>query len=334
MASQPEYLLASLAFLLLIVLPIMQILTGQLLYVHQIASTESRIHNLQEVAHLLLYYPGLPENWGSVPEVPQALGLALANRDCWLDAQKLFRLTSKSEYEINYSVFAGLLSLHERGVDIRLVLRPPFNLSLSQNGTHIEIRTARWSGLPLPNVRVHLVMFDAFLNEIENSTVYTDGYGRAAVSKPPDCAVVLAGAYYSGLFAPAMLAITVSDDPTVKLHIEEDVSLRITVFTKRRMLIFIRGVLVFFDARVTTHVTYSAISFSSSISLNIPGRGFLFVLLYVFTGLRRHYVFVPYPPLFGYFDVYPAYGANITSSFSYSETVVVRGEIFEVVLSC
>lgn len=354
MASQPEFLMAALAFIILLMFPSTYILVSHSSTIHQMESREYWSNQAYLKIYGLIHTPGDPPDWGTRRDIPSRIGLASAHTRGELDPQKIHRLTPRNPYYIDHSTFSDLLNL--RGMKLRLRILPPFNLSL-----HVErlrtlvISTKTWSGVSYPHVRVR-VLFLTYIPAfgffpIDDVTTETDDDGMAYMRIPLGTRIIVAGAYKDGFFAPAYLVVRVPEDSDIYTMLVESWDgrpgrghLLVSVFVTNYLSIRRADVVsVFFEKTLDTCVIYqngtrtgsvSGPYFVLNVTVNVPSRGFSFIIVRIDDLGRVRIAVFPYPPLLGYFENCPAYGDVSHYDFIWRECVVIKGEPYLVVAEC
>ena len=164
MASQPEFLLASLAFILLMMIPATTILIHQSYTVYYVRMEESRNKEMYQLIYGLLHCPGDPPNWWSAEDVNliHSLGFSSTSETNSLDPHKIFRLVPRNKHFLKYSDFSKILGLDDIAVQMKILY--PFNVSIedplldwSRNRAYIVITTRAWDGTPLPSVDLLII---------------------------------------------------------------------------------------------------------------------------------------------------------------------------------
>ncbi|MHA1710129.1 MAG: hypothetical protein ACTSXJ_09970, partial [Candidatus Baldrarchaeia archaeon] len=130
MASQPEFLLASLAFILLMMIPATTVLIHQSYTVYYVRMEESRNKEMYQLIYGLLHCPGDPPNWWSAEDVNliHSLGFSSTSETNSLDPHKIFRLVPRNKHFLKYSDFSKILGLDDIAVQMKILY--PFNVSI------------------------------------------------------------------------------------------------------------------------------------------------------------------------------------------------------------
>ncbi len=165
MASQPEFLLASLAFILLMMIPATTILVNQSYLVFQTRVEESREEYIHQLIYGLLYLPGNPADWGKSSIIPNTIGFSSPYAYGTLDPHKIQRLCMRNLNYLDYQDFSQIMDL--KNLRMRIKVLPPFNVSINYNYTWINATTIQekiivnvstWSGSPLPYVDLFIIL--------------------------------------------------------------------------------------------------------------------------------------------------------------------------------
>jgi len=195
-ASKVEFLLTAMAFIMVIILPLSQLIIGQISSLEHWNTTQTMERETELLAYEILSSPGTPSNWGltRLTEFPDKFGLAKETSDLLvLDSNKVSRLDIRNPYYLPYDTndqngllitfnqgtFKTLLNLEK--VDIQISIMPPFNLTLEENETSIVLRTTDWSNIPLSKVNVTLLAINEQSDIVLQTSLLTDQFGEATL---------------------------------------------------------------------------------------------------------------------------------------------------------
>jgi len=216
MASQPEFLLASLAFILLMMIPATTILVNQSYLVFQTRVEESREEYIHQLIYGLLYLPGNPADWGKSSIIPNTIGFSSPYAYGTLDPHKIQRLCMRNLNYLDYQNFSQIMNLESLKMQIKIL--PPFNVSIDYDIVRgdIIVNVSTWSGSPLPYVDVFMILIKERRGlfglshqyfYIENYTGITDDTGVFVITprrnRDPTAAIIVLAKCHDSLFVPA-----------------------------------------------------------------------------------------------------------------------------------
>ncbi|MHA1594584.1 MAG: hypothetical protein ACTSXX_07535 [Candidatus Baldrarchaeia archaeon] len=363
MASQPEFLLASLAFIILIMMPITMILVHQSHLVYQIRAGESEEKNIRQLIYGLLHHPGDPPNWGTSTNPPSAIGFASQRDYNSLDPEKVQRLCVRNLNYLDYQTFSQALEL--KSIRIRMRFLPPFNVSIVPTGGNITIKTTTWNGEPLPYVDILIVEVDinnwsslpSIIRTWKNTTDENGETPPISINRTVTDIIIVLAKYKDGLFAPAyyipIITVTQTVNVTFRYYIDpitQEVDYGHLIVDYQVSpgtgidYVNVTTILIDHTFQRTDAQYFSSMSSSTSgsMTVNILSKGITFIIVYAYRKIspfnniiiRAVDVFT-WPPFVGYFSEDPPFGADLSSSdVIFQELMLTNGIPCLAVVEC